>query len=371
MASTLPPVRGAAFSFAISLVSQADTDTFQDNPTLAAGDVKIVKDGVLDDNIDSLPTAVTSLTRVLNVALSATEMTADRVDVLFHDAAGSEWQDALVSIYTAAQTLDTTDGVADTINGVVGHTDYGNAKLVRATTPANTLDVAAGGEASVNVTFLKDVALTETGAGYLAAAFKKMFDVAVPVLTAASVNQTGDAFARLGAPAGASMSADIAALPTDADVQTAAAAALTAYDPPTHSELTTALSGADDATLAAIALLATQASVNDLPTNAELASALSGADDATLAAIAALNNLSAAQVNAEVVDVLRTDTIPDSYAADGAQPTIAQAILAIQQFLTEKAVSGTTVTVKKPNGSTAMTFTLNDGTSPSSITRAS
>lgn len=79
-----------------------------------------------------------------------------------------------------------------------------------------------------------------------------------------------------------------------------------------------------------------------------------------------------ADVNAEVVDVLRTDTIPDSYAADGAQPTIAQAILAIQQYLQERSVSGTTVTVKKPDGSTtAMTFTLNDATSPTSQTRVS
>lgn len=48
--------------------------------------------------------------------------------------------------------------------------------------------------ASANVTYLKDVALTETGAGYLAAGFKKLFDVATPVLTAASVNQTGDSY---------------------------------------------------------------------------------------------------------------------------------------------------------------------------------
>jgi hypothetical protein len=57
--------------------------------------------------------------------------------------------------------------------------------------------------------------------------------------------------------------------------------------------------------------LATQTSVNDLPTNAELATALAAADDAVLAAIAALNNLSAAQVNAEMVDVLTTDTFAE------------------------------------------------------------
>jgi hypothetical protein len=48
--------------------------------------------------------------------------------------------------------------------------------------------------------------------------------------------------------------------------------------------------------------------IADLPTNAELSTALAAADDAVLAAIAALNNLSAAQVNAEVVDALNTDT---------------------------------------------------------------
>jgi hypothetical protein len=48
--------------------------------------------------------------------------------------------------------------------------------------------------------------LTETVAGYLAAAFKKFFDVVTPVLTSASVNQTGDSYARIGA-AGAGLTA--------------------------------------------------------------------------------------------------------------------------------------------------------------------
>ncbi len=75
-------------------------------------------------------------------------------------------------------------------------------------------------------------------------------------------------------------------------------------------------------------------------------------------------------LNAEVVDVLRTDTIPDSYAADGAQPTVAQALLMIWQFLTEKAVVGTTVTVNKPDGTTAvMTLALDDASAPTAISR--
>lgn len=75
----------------------------------------------------------------------------------------------------------------------------------------------AGGTAKLQVD-LKQIlgtALTETVGGYLAAAFKKLFDIETPVLTAASVNQGGDAYARLGSPAGASVSADIAAVKTD------------------------------------------------------------------------------------------------------------------------------------------------------------
>lgn len=49
---------------------------------------------------------------------------------------------------------------------------------------------------------------------------------------------------------------------------------------------------------------ATQTSVDDLPTNSELATALAGADDAVLAAIAALNNLSSAGAQAAAAAAL-------------------------------------------------------------------
>lgn len=73
-----------------------------------------------------------------------------------------------------------------------------------------------------------------------------------------------------------------------------------------------------------------------------------------------------------VDDVLYpTYPIPDSVAADGTQPTLQQSLNMIGQFLFERAVGGTTVTVKKPDGSsTLMTFSLNDAVNPTSITRA-
>jgi len=55
-------------------------------------------------------------------------------------------------------------------------------------------------------------ALSETSAGYLAAGFNKLLDVASPVFTLASINQTGDSYERLGSPVGASIAADLVAI---------------------------------------------------------------------------------------------------------------------------------------------------------------
>lgn len=121
-----------------------------------------------------------------------------------------------------------------------------------------------------------------------------------------------------------------------------------------------------------------QVDVQEMAANVITAAAIAtGAIDAdALAADAVaeiqngLSTLTAAQVNAEVVDALTIDAIPDDYAADGAQPSIAQATLATLQFLTDKTISGTTVIVRKPDGTTtAYTLSLNSGVNPTSITR--
>jgi hypothetical protein len=74
---------------------------------------------------------------------------------------------------------------------------------------------------------------------------------------------------------------------------------------------------------------------------------------------------------AKDLGALLTTAMTESYGADGAAPTPAQALFLILQQLTEFSISGTTWTTKKLDGSTtAATFTLNDGTNPTSITRA-
>lgn len=58
-------------------------------------------------------------------------------------------------------------------------------------------------------------AVSEGAAGRIVAAFNTFFNVASSTLTTAGINQTGDNFARIGAPVGASISADIASVKTD------------------------------------------------------------------------------------------------------------------------------------------------------------
>lgn len=71
------------------------------------------------------------------------------------------------------------------------------------------------------------------------------------------------------------------------------------------------------------------------------------------------------------IDSLFTRQLTEAYAADGAAPTVAQALMQIQQMLTEFAISSTTISVKKLDGTTeAFTLTLNDASAPTAVTRA-
>jgi hypothetical protein len=63
--------------------------------------------------------------------------------------------------------------------------------------------------------------------------------------------------------------------------------------------------------------------------------------------------------------------LTESYAADGADATLTQLLYEIRGLLSEFAISGTTLTMKKKDGSTtAATYTLNDASAPTAITRA-
>ena len=137
MATQVPPKKNSAFSFECSLVSQADTDIFKTSPTLAAGDVTVSKDGGAFANIGTLPTEISD--GVLTVALTAAEMNADRIAVLFNDAAGDEWQDLLVTIHTV--TTSQIDDLA-TASAVSGLNDLAAADVWTYSTRTLTMSAA-------------------------------------------------------------------------------------------------------------------------------------------------------------------------------------------------------------------------------------
>lgn len=249
----------------------------------------------------------------------------------------------------------------------------------------------------------------------------------VSVVTSASVVQTGDSYARIGAPVGASISADIAVIEAqtddigiagagltaipwnaswDAEVQSEATDALNAYDPPTNAEMearTLVAASYFDPAADTVANVTTVGSVTGAvgsvtgavgsvtgavgsvtgnvggnvagsvgSVTGAVGSVTGNVGGNVTGSVGSLATQAKADVNAEVVDALATDVIADSVAADGSRPTIAQALLMITRFLMEKGVVSTTATVYKEDGTTSsMTFTLDSATVPTAITRAS
>ena len=77
------------------------------------------------------------------------------------------------------------------------------------------------------------------------------------------------------------------------------------------------------------------------------------------------------QLSASNVGVLTT-ALTESYSTDGSAATAAQILYELRSFLFEQSKSGVTVTTKRLDGTTtAMTLTLDDADTPTSITRAS
>jgi hypothetical protein len=181
--------------------------------------------------------------------------------------------------------------------------------------------------------------------------------------------QTGDAYARLGAPAGASTAADIAAIKSETDtiltdVNTGGGAIYTRLGAPAGASIaadiaSAASSASSAASSAATAVTQTTAAAIRADVGLSVANL-----DTQLDALPTNSELTAA------ITALLTTQMTEAYAADGTAPTLAQCLFLIQQSLHEFSISGTARTVKKLDGATtAAVFTLDSATSPTSTTR--
>ena len=352
---------GAATTINFPLIDAGAND-FESTPvTFAAGDTKIKKDEGASANTTNNPAHEGE--GIYSLALTATEMQAARIVITIIDSATKAWEDQAVLIST-----------------------YGNASAQHA------------------------------------------FD-----LDTASTAQTGDNYARLGTPAGASVSADIAAIEAQTDDIGVAGAGLSAipwnaaWDAEVQSEVNDALVAIhldhllavdyDPASKPGVAtalfneLIESDAGVSrytanaleqapDTTTGLSLAADQSGVTVGTVstltghtaqtgdsfarlgapagasvsADIAALNDLSAAEVNAEMVDALTVDTIAElAQGQPAATPTIATALMLLYMALRNKLdTDATTLEIHNNAGTVIAKKTLSDdGTTYSEAKMAS
>lgn len=97
-----PPTKGEDFIIRIALADMAAPGSFKSNPTIAAGDFKVDKDGGGLTNLNTLPSVDPAAGVLVKITLSATEMTADVVSVVCIDqTTPKEWADFVLSIPTS------------------------------------------------------------------------------------------------------------------------------------------------------------------------------------------------------------------------------------------------------------------------------
>lgn len=98
-----PPIKGEALVLRVALADLATPGSYKSNPTIAAGDFKVDKDGAGVGNLNTLPSVDPSSTIWVKITLSATEMDADVVSVYAIDqTATKEWGDLSFTIQTVA-----------------------------------------------------------------------------------------------------------------------------------------------------------------------------------------------------------------------------------------------------------------------------
>lgn len=140
-----PPLKNTAFTFDLCLFDTSGK--VKTSPTLAAGDIQVSQDGGAFANIASLPTEIGS-TGVLKVTLTATEMNADRVAVKFHDAAGDEWVDLVVTFSTVQTETISPLTTSQTASAVL---DAIAANYNTAGTIGGAINSASGADPLLNI----------------------------------------------------------------------------------------------------------------------------------------------------------------------------------------------------------------------------
>lgn len=264
--------------------------------------------------------------------------------------------------------VDLPDGVFTTAGVVTIRGDATGKHVI-----LDPLDIAP----AVNLTRILGSQLTESVGGYIAAGFKKLCDVATPVFTLASVNQTGDVYPAIDT--------EIAAIKNKTDnlpANPAAVGSQMTLDSTERNSVAAAVWSSATSGLVAVnsigkritefmTTLVYATPLDATGTRAALGMASNDLDTQLDAILAASGGGGGGSTPEEIAEAVLETQLTESYAADGVAPTLTQAVLLLLQKEFDVSISGTTMTVKRLDGTTtAATATLNSSTAPTSIARA-
>ena len=311
--------------------------------------------------------SVTSTSIVLRSAAAFADSELLGATVVIRSATAGAGQRRIIINYTGSTDTALVDAWTTTPTGTVVYDIIGTAQPSALNPvpadirqvggiPCNTLSNGGAGYLGVNVKFLNDTSIAGTGSR-VADSFVTMFNIASPVFTVASVNQTGDSYPTVNTNLNATITSRMATYtqPTGFLAATFPSGTVANTTNITAGTIAT-VSGNVNGTVAGIA--GTTQTLDALQT--ALNSAHGSGSWATATGFSTLT----------FADIW-TGTLTESYAALHGAPTPAQALLTVLQNSLELSISGTTMTVKKVNGTTtAMTLTIDDATNPTSKTRA-
>ncbi len=374
MATYQPPKRATEYIFYVSLEDQAAAGLFKVNPTLAAGDIQISKDGGAFNNLSALPAVTPAGGRSVKVVLSVAEMTADNVAVVFSDAAGAEWFDKEVNLQTVTTQFDdiASDVWDEILTGATHNIATSAGKRLREIAPTTIHSGTCQAGSTAN-TIVFNVAASAVDGAYDPAG--------VAIVDNTGVGQTRLIYEYDGATRTAVVDRNWKVTPD-------ASSEFIIFGHPGREHVNEGLAqgnGPSQITLNALA------SGDDNAYVGQLVFIRSGTGEDQVRVVTSYNGTTKVAMVDHAWDVdpdltsayamlpnhiylpsdILTEQMTESYAADGVAPTVAQALFMIQQLLGDFSISGTTLTVNEIDGVTpAATYTLSDATYPTSLTRA-
>lgn len=322
---------GVATTIPFSLL-KVDGIDFETAATFAAGDVKVMKDEGAEANITTLPS---DEGQGYSLALSATEMQAARIVVYIVDSVTKVWLDIAIVINTYG-------------NASAQHAFDLDTALVTLAAATHTGAVIPTVSVLTTLPTIPANWLTATGIAASALNGKGNWNIGKTGYSISGTITTLDGLQNISATdivsAGAitTLSGAVVNVGNNADMRGTDGA--NTVTPPTVGAIQSGLATSVDlaAVKAETALII--ADTNELQVDWEDGGRLDLLLDQIITDIAALNNLSAAQINAEVADVLNTDALAELAAVPGANASISAKINWL--FLLNKNKATQTATTK-------------------------